>query len=246
MLTQHDDGITSAVSRPPLGLRPRFIVESQRIQEILEACARYSSAKYAIPQEWLDELVMLNGRIPTLSEHTKNTFEVEMIVAKGLGFVSKDMHQKTKTEIGSIALDAIFTPIRRVSYEVENMRVGDRTDHNRLRVTIETDGTITPHEALESSIHTMITQLQSVVGFREQIIESAKEEVVVITKETAESLDTTDATKVKIEDLNLSTRTENALVSASVRTAGGLARKSEEDLLSTDGLGEKGITEIKK
>ena len=64
--------------------------------------------------------------------------------------------------------------------------------------------------------------------------------------DSSDSLDLTDASKVKIEDLGLSTRTENALVSASVRTAGGLARKTEADLLSTDGLGEKGITEIKK
>jgi DNA-directed RNA polymerase subunit alpha len=126
------------------------------------------------------------------------------------------------------------------------MRVGDRTDHNRLRVTIETDGTITPHEALESSIHTMITQLQSIVGFREQVMEMPKDMSHSVVQEAVESLDVTDASKVKIEDLGLSTRTENALVTASIRTAGGLARKSEADLLSTDGLGEKGITEIKK
>jgi DNA-directed RNA polymerase subunit alpha len=169
---------------------------------------------------------------------------IELTIEKGLGYVPREVLQKEKADIGSIMLDASFTPIRRASYEVENMRVGDRTDHNRLRVSIETDGTISPHEALESSIHTMITQLQAVVGFREQVIESmhspAPEAVV------AEEVDTTDATKVKIEDLGLSTRTENALISASVKTAGGLARKSEEDLLALDGLGEKGINEIKK
>ncbi len=171
---------------------------------------------------------------------------IEITIEKGLGYVPRDILQKEKADIGTIYLDASFTPIRRASYEVENMRVGDRTDHNRLRVTIETDGTITPHEALESSIHTMITQLQSVVGFREQVIEMPKEQTPIPIMETGDALDITDASKVKIEDLGLSTRTENALVGASVRTAGGLARKSEADLLSTDGLGEKGINEIKK
>jgi DNA-directed RNA polymerase subunit alpha len=170
---------------------------------------------------------------------------IEITVEKGLGYVPREVLQKEKADIGTIFLDASFTPIRRASYEVENMRVGDRTDHNRLRVTIETDGTITPHEALESSIHTMITQLQSIVGFREQVIDMPKEVVAPIV-DSSDSLDITDASKVKIEDLGLSTRTENALVGASIRTAGGLARKSEADLLSTDGLGEKGITEIKK
>lgn len=171
---------------------------------------------------------------------------IEITVEKGLGYIPRDVLQKEKADIGTIYLDASFTPIRRASYEVENMRVGDRTDHNRLRVTIETDGTITPHEALESSIHTMIAQLQSVVGFREQVIDMPKEQVSTPIAETGDALDITDASKVKIEDLGLSTRTENALVGASVRTAGGLARKTESELLGTDGLGEKGITEIKK
>lgn len=169
---------------------------------------------------------------------------IEITVEKGLGYVPREVLQKEKAEIGTIALDASFTPIRRASYEVENMRVGDRTDHNRLRVSIETDGTITPHEALESAIYTMITQLQSVVGFRAEVVDSPVAPAPIA--ESADDADNTDATKVKIEDLKLSTRTENALVSASIRTAGGLARKSEEDLLATDGLGEKGISEIKK
>ena len=170
---------------------------------------------------------------------------IELTVEKGLGYVPREVLQKEKADIGTIALDASFTPIHRVSYEVENMRVGDKTDHNRLRVTIETDGTITPHEALEESIHTMISQLQSIVGFRETVVHSNVEEKKV-EKISVVDEDNTDATKVKIEDMGLSTRTLNALVSASVRTAGGLSRKSEDDLLSTDGLGAKGIEEIKK
>jgi DNA-directed RNA polymerase subunit alpha len=170
---------------------------------------------------------------------------IEITVEKGLGYVPREVLQKEKADIGTIVLDASFTPIRRASYEVENMRVGDRTDNNRLRVSIETDGTISPHTALEDAIHTMITQLQAVVGFRESVVEMPKD-VAMPVADKSDSLDTTDATKVKIEDLGLSTRTENALVSAGVRTAGGLARKTEEDLLGTDGLGEKGITEIKK
>src|SRR3989338_7309508 len=97
----------------------------------------------------------------------KKNLNIEITIQKGLGFVSKELIQKEKMEIGAIALDAIFTPIRRVSYEVENMRVGDRTDHNRLRISIETDGTITPREALSRSIETMIHQLKAIIGFKE-------------------------------------------------------------------------------
>ncbi len=170
---------------------------------------------------------------------------IEITVEKGLGYVPREVLQKEKADIGTIALDASFTPIRRASYEVENMRVGDRTDHNRLRVAIETDGTITPREALESAIHSMITQLQAVVGFRAEVVESLNPSVETMSA-TEENADVTDVAKIKVEDLGLSTRTENALIASAIRTAGGLSRKTEEDLVATDGLGEKGIIEIKK
>jgi len=79
-----------------------------------------------------------------IAEITNKTTEldIEFTVERGLGYVPREVHQKDKVDIGTIALDAVFTPIRRANYEVENMRVGDRTDYNRLRIMIETDGTI--------------------------------------------------------------------------------------------------------
>lgn len=189
------------------------------------------------------QVEVLNGEEYILESTAKNVdFSIEITVEKGLGYVPREELQKEKADIGTIALDASFTPIRRASYEVENMRVGDRTDHNRLRVSIETDGTITPHEALESSINTMINQLQAIVGFRENAVVSnvsAKE----ILPPQEEDMD--DVTKIKVEDLTLSTRTLNALISAGIKTTGGVSRKSEDDLLSLDGLGAKGVEEIK-
>jgi DNA-directed RNA polymerase subunit alpha len=102
---------------------------------------------------------------------------MEITVEKGLGYVAKEVLHKDRVDIGTISLDATFTPIRKVNYEVENMRIGDRTDFNRLRISIETDGTITPREALESSIALMISQLKAIIGFKEE------EEVPIITEE---------------------------------------------------------------
>jgi DNA-directed RNA polymerase subunit alpha len=181
---------------------------------------------------------------------------IELTVEKGLGFVPKDLINKEKVEIGTISVDAAFSPIRRVNYEVENMRVGDRTDYNRLRVFIETDGTLTPREALERSIEIMISQLKAIIGFVEPE-EEIEEEVVaeLVEKETEEEEgeveekkveNQEDALKMRIEDLTLSGRTMKALSEASIRTVGGLARKKEEDLLEIAGLGGKGIAEIKK
>jgi DNA-directed RNA polymerase subunit alpha len=170
-----------------------------------------------------------------------SSFEVEMSVDTGLGYVPKEIIQKDRVDIGVIALDAIFTPIRRVNYEVENMRVGDRTDFNRLRIMIETDGTLLPREALERSIATMIQQLKAVVGFKEDEPAQVSEERTLAMQDEARE----DVMKTRIESLELSTRTANALVNAGVRTVGGLVRKTSSDLLSIEGVGEKAVDEIR-
>ncbi len=182
------------------------------------------------------------------------SFEAEIVVEKGLGFVPKEVHQKSKNDIGTIAVDAIFSPIRRASYEVENMRVGDKTNFNRLRMTIETDGTIVPREALEKSIEIMITQLKAIFDFKfESETMPAKGEASESPKsekgakeETEGKDDMTDVLKTRIDTLELSTRTVNSLAQSGIRTVGGLARKRAEDLLEVEGIGEKGIQEIRK
>lgn len=175
------------------------------------------------------------------------TLNISMTVQKGLGYSTREELQKEKVEVGSIVLDAIFTPIRRVNYEVEDMRVGDRTDHNRLRITIETDGSISSRDALESSIEIMIRQLHAIVGFKEEThsLDTELEKAVSKEKVKKEEIDP-EILKTRIETMNLTTRTANALNTANIRTLGGLVRKKEEDLLDVDGLGEKGIQEIKK
>jgi len=171
--------------------------------------------------------------------------DIEIKVERGTGFVPKDVHQKERTDIGAIALDAVFAPIKRANYEVENMRIGDRTDFNRLRVTIETDGTIAPHEALSKAIETMIHQLKAIVGFKEEELPLAPSELPKVETKEKKELDT-EFLKTRIETLGFSTRTTTALANANIRTVGGLARKKEDDLENIEGLGPKAIQEIKK
>jgi len=171
----------------------------------------------------------------------KKEVEIEFQVENGIGFIQKEILHKDKMEVGTIALDAIFTPIRRVHYEKENMRVGDRTDYNRLKMSIETDGTIDAKDALEKGIEIMITQLKAIIGFKEEIIEV---EIPEIPAENPKEVE--DFLKTRIEDLSLSARTVNALTNANIRTLGGLARKKESDILEIEGLGQKGLKEIKE
>lgn len=174
--------------------------------------------------------------------------DIEFVIEKGLGYVPKEVLQKNKMDIGAIALDARFSPIERVSYEVENMRVGDRTDFNRLKIAIETDGTLPPKRALEKSIEIMINQLKAIVGFKEEtrfLIED-EEETLSSKQSTENKEEMEDFLKTRIESLDLSSRTINALINANIRTVGGLARKKEKDILNIEGLGTKGAEEIKR
>lgn len=198
------------------------------------------------------QVEILNPELYIAEVTGKVNLNIELKIEKGLGFIPKEIYQKEKVEIGTIAVDAIFTPIRRVFYEIENMRVGDKTNHNRLRISIETDGTLTPREALSRSIEIMINQLKAIIDFKEEEVIEIKEKKVIKSEEKEEegedkkSDDFTDVLKTRTDSLELSTRTLNALTNANIRTLGGLARKKREDLLEVEGMGEKGISEIKK
>jgi len=180
----------------------------------------------------------------------KNSLSLELTIEKGLGYVAREQLQQDKMDVGVIALDATFTPIRRVNYEVENMRVGDRTDFNTRRLFQETHGTLLPREALEKSIEIMIYQLKSIVGFKEEEHEmpapTMPEEVAPTeTKEAERPEADTEILKTRVESLDLTSRTINVLTTANIRTVGGLARKREEDILGIEGMGIKGLQEIK-
>lgn len=184
---------------------------------------------------------------------------MKLKVETGLGYVSKEDLKEDKLSAGEMALDADFSPIRRVNYEVEDMRVGDRTDFNRLTMIIETDGTISPRDALEDSIEIMIRQLQSVIEMEDESVAGpslrTQEKESAETETEAESADGTeemendtseDFHKTRIERMDLPTRTKNALERASIRTAGGLVQKTREELLDVEGLGDKGVDEIEE
>ncbi len=191
------------------------------------------------------QVEILNGDQHIAEITNKSTeLKIELTIERGLGYVPREVHQKDKMEIGTIAMDAVFTPIRRANYEVENMRVGDRTDYNRLRIIIETDGTYTAREALEKSVEIMIHQLKSIIGFQDQH-HSAPAPIAEAADVKSEVPDQ-EILKTRIETLDLTSRTLQALEAASIRTIGGLVRKKTDDILALDGIGPKGLEEIQE
>ena len=198
------------------------------------------------------EIMNKKEHIATLTSKEAK-LNIEFTVEKGLGYVSREELKKDKVGMGTIVLDAVFTPIKKVNYEVENMRIGDRTDYNRLRISVETDGSITPAEAVEKSIETMIHHLKAIVGFQEKEevkIESAPGKKKEKEKEGEERKEIEggdkEVLKTRVQDLELSARTLNALETAGIRTLGGLAKKKESDLMEIEGAGKKVVQEIKR
>ncbi len=191
------------------------------------------------------EVVNKDLVIATLTDK-KADFEMEIIVEKGLGYVPVEERKKEKLAVGLIAVDSIFTPIRKIDYSVEEMRVGDRTDFNKLKVVIETDGSIDPEDAFNDSVDILVGQFSklkkdSEVAVDEEVQDEYEKEEVMEDVEQKE-----DAGKMKVSELDLSARTLSALENSSIKTVAGLIKKSESDILDFEGMGEKGLSEIKK
>jgi len=188
------------------------------------------------------ELINKNCHIATLTDK-KADLEMEITIEKGVGYRVVDQIKKMgKMEIGAIPVDAIFTPIRRVSYRVENMRVGERTDFDRLNLEIETDGTVSPKDAFAEATDILLKHFNILDEvFREK--PSAKE----IKEEKGEkTIITEEVSKLKVEDLKLGERVTSALIGGGVKTIGGILKKKKEGILGLESMGPRGLKDVEK
>ena len=173
--------------------------------------------------------------------HKDAHFEAEIVVQTGMGYVPVEQKDGKNLDIGVILVDSIYTPIQIVSYEVANMRVGQRTDFDQLRISIDTDGTISPREALTRAGEILVKQFAVFTD-----AENAKKEEDLVEAPEPEPAKEEDETLSKIvQELNLSTRTSNALDKAKIRIVGDLVSRSESELLALEGFGETALKEIK-
>lgn len=192
------------------------------------------------------EVITEDLHIATLTSK-KAFLNMDVVVESGLGYVSVESRTKEKVEVGVVALDASFSPVRKANYEVENMRFGDRTDYNRLRLHVETDGSITPRHAFSEAAKILVGQFDALTeGFADKDAKTAETEEKSVSAVETMSAEEQSVLKIKLDDLRLSSRTMNSLREAGIKTVGGLSRKKEESLREVEGLGEKGMHEIKK
>ncbi len=194
------------------------------------------------------EVINKDIHIATLTDK-KAELEIEIEVESGLGYSPTEERKKRKIEIGKIAIDAIFSPIRRVNYSIENMRVGEKTDYDKIRFNIETDGTISPKDAFVRTAKILVdhynvfAQLEKIKKTKKKVVKIEKKEKKEkkIVKEVKEDLGL-----IKIENLKISSRTITALETSGIKTVKILIKKNIADLEKIDGMGNKGILEIKR
>jgi len=193
------------------------------------------------------EVVNKEAPIATITDK-KGELEMEIEVQKGLGYVPVEQQERERKEIGLIAIDAVFTPVRRVNYTVENTRVGKRTDYDKITLEIETDGSISPKIAFEQAMEIVMEQFGAVKSFGEEIVEAeeAVEEEIVKNVEEAEGTIEEDTLSKSVDTLSFSTRTSNVLEKNSIKTIGEIVSLKEEELMNLEGMGEKSVKEIKK
>ncbi len=174
------------------------------------------------------EIINEDTHIATLTDDDAS-LEMELTIEEGLGYVTAEEHTGEKAEPGLLPLDAIFTPIEKVSYDVEDMRVGEATDYNRLILEIETDGSITPEQAFIQACEVLSDHFDEL-----------GEGLAAQKEEKEEALET------EVEELDISTRPRIFWKRIIIKTIAGLVRRKEDTIAELEGMGDKSLKEIKE
>ncbi|NLM38470.1 MAG: DNA-directed RNA polymerase subunit alpha [Firmicutes bacterium] len=175
--------------------------------------------------------------IATLEEGAK--LEMEITVAKGRGYVSAERNKQPDHPIGLIPVDSIFTPVKKVNYSVEDTRVGQITDFDRLVLEVWTDKTIAPDEAVSLAAKIMMEHLKLFTDLTESV-----SDVEIMVEKEEESIDR--LLEMTVEELDLSVRSYNCLKRAGINTLAELTRRTEEDMMKVRNLGKKSLAEVKE
>lgn len=174
--------------------------------------------------------------IANLANHGK--LKMQMVARRGIGYVDASENKRQDDPLGFIPIDAVYTPVKNVKYNVEKILVDNSTDHDELTIEILTDGSISPEDALGMAAKIMINHLDVVV----ELSEKAKETDFIIDRDEVGSV---QLMEMSIEELDFSVRSYNSLKRAGISTVGELINKSEEEMMTIRNLGRKSLKEVK-
>lgn len=184
------------------------------------------------------EILNPEKHIATLNKDAK--FDLELRISRGHGYVPSEQNKLPDQPIGAIPIDSIYTPIRKVTYHVENTRLGDRTDYEKLTIEVETDGSVTPDDALTYAAKILKDHIQLFINFD---IEPEEEEPVEVDEEV---LKVRKLLKMPVDELELSVRSYNCLMAANIKTIGDLVKRDEPEMLKFRNFGRKSLQELTK
>jgi len=195
-----------------------------------EVCARHIKADA--------DVEILNGDLHIATLNKDAQLYMEIVIEKGRGYVSADKNKVTdQGKIGIIPVDSIFSPVRKVNYTVENTRVGQVTDYDKLTIEVWTDCTIQPDDAISLAAKILNEHLNLFID----LTEVAREAEIMVEKEDSKKEKVLDMT---IEELDLSVRSYNCLKRAGINTVGDLTNRTEEDMMKVRNLGRKSLEEV--
>ncbi len=183
----------------------------------------------------LVEILNPDHHICTLDDGA--SFELEVFIGRGRGYVPADQNKKDDMPIGYIAIDSIFTPVKKVNYFVQSTRVGQSIDYDKLTVEVETNGTLSSREVISLSAKL----IQDHIGLFVELVESMAEMDLLVSHEEDEQ---TKVLEMTIEDMDLSVRSYNCLKRAGISTVEHLVKKSESDLAKVKNLGKRSLEEV--
>lgn len=190
-------------------------------------------------QDACPDIEILNPdlHLATLSESAK--FTIELRLGFGKGYVPSNEQKIADQTIGIIPIDSIFTPIRNVHYDVENVRIGERNDYEKLTLEVTTDGSMTPEEALSSSGKILKDHINMFINF-----DVEPEEEKVESEKDAEAERLRKILTTSVDDLELSVRSHNCLKAANIKSLGDLVRRDENEMLKFRNFGRKSLAEL--
>ncbi|MFZ1488471.1 MAG: DNA-directed RNA polymerase subunit alpha [Ilumatobacteraceae bacterium] len=231
-------GVTEDVTDIILNLKDVVLTSESEESITLRIDARGPTVVTAGDIKCPSEIEILNGDLVIAHLNSKARLAIDLTVERGRGYLSSDRDAQNRT-IGVVPIDAIFSPVRRVMFDVEPTRVEQSTNYDRLVLDIETDGSISPREALASAGATLRSLVDLVAGLSD---EPQGLELGEVTMPGSASPDL----DLPIEDLDLSERPRNCLKRAQINSVGELLTKTEDDLLNITNFGQKSLDEVKQ
>jgi DNA-directed RNA polymerase subunit alpha len=231
------EGVKEDVVEIILNLKKlRFRVFSDEPQFLVLAVSKKGEITASDIKTTADVEIVNPDQIIATLDKDKTKLGMEIKVEKGRGYVPVENRETEKLEVGMIAVDALYSPVVRVRYNVENTRVGQMTDLDRLVMEIETDGTITPHDAIRQAAEILVEHFRVVAG------NLAAEDASFSATDHVDS----SSAKINIEEINLSPRTTNALINNDIKSVKDLFKLSDTELRELKGFGSKAYEEVKE